>query len=117
MMRRCLVHVLLSLVLLASQQMAFAHAMSHWTVKLGSNKAAASLVQGDPDRDPARAVARDQGCGQCLAFAQVASAIGSGTRHFFPLDLRTERVAALAGSALAPRTVRLFDSRAPPSFV
>ena len=116
MMRRCVVHVLLSLLLLVSQQMAFAHAMSHWTGKLGTPHAAA-LVQPNPGNDLSSSVAQDGSCSQCLAFAQMASAIGSRHRQFAPLDLQTERVIALVTSQAAPRTVRVFDSRAPPSVV
>ena len=117
MMRRCLVHVLLSLVLLVSQQMAFAHAMSHWTGKLGTTHPAAALIQPDDGYDLSSSVAQDQSCSQCLAFAQMALAIGGTARQFVPLDLQTERVGAFASTAAAPQTVCVFHSRAPPSFV
>lgn len=117
MMRRRIVHVLLSLLLLVSQQMAFAHAMSHWTGKLGSTHALAQLVQADGDRDLSSSVAQDRSCFQCLAFAQMASAIGSTPRQFAPLDLQAERVIALATTERAPRTVCVFHSRAPPFVV
>jgi len=115
MMRRRLVHVLLSLLLLVSQQMAFAHAMSHWTGKLGTaHGVAAAAVQADPDSDLSSAVAQDRSCFQCLAFAQMASAIGSTPREFAPLDLQAERSIALATTERAPSTVCAFHSRAPP---
>jgi len=114
MMRRRLVHVLLSLLLLVSQQMAFAHAMSHWTGKLGTALAVAAAVQTDPDSDLSSAVAQDRSCFQCLAFAQMASAIGSTPRQFAPLDLQAERSIALATTERAPSTVCAFHSRAPP---
>jgi len=119
MMRRRIVHVLLSLLLLVSQQMAFAHAMSHWTGKLGATHPAAQLIQAQvyEDGDLSRAVAQDRSCFQCLAFAQMASAIGSTPRQFAPLDLQAERVIALATTERAPRTVCVFHSRAPPFVV
>ena len=117
MMRRRIVHVLLSLLLLVSQQMAFAHAMSHWTGKLGSTHPAAQLVQAADDGDLSSAVAQDRSCFQCLAFAQMASAIGGTPRQFAPLDLQAERVIALATTERAPRTVCVFHSRAPPFVV
>jgi hypothetical protein len=119
MMRRRIVHVLLSMLLLVSQQMAFAHAMSHWTGKLGATRPVAALVQAqvDNDGDLSSAVAQDRSCFQCLAFAQMASAIGSTPRQFAPLDLQAERVIALVTTERAPRTVCVFHSRAPPSFV
>jgi hypothetical protein len=117
MMRRRLVHVLLSLLLLVSQQMAFAHAMSHWTGKIGATHPNAVLVRLDTDNDLSSAVAQDRSCSECLAFAQMASAIGSTPRQFAPLDLQTEGILALATTEAAPRTVCVFRSRAPPSFV
>ena len=105
---------MLSLLLLVSQQMAFAHAMSHWTGKLGTSDAAAAIVQVDDASDLSSAVAQDRSCFQCLAFAQMASAIGSAPRHFAPLDLQLERIIALATTERAPVTVCVFDSRAPP---
>jgi hypothetical protein len=117
MMRRSVVHVLLSLLLLVSQQMAFAHAMSHWTGKLGAPHPAALVIQSEVDRDLSSSVAQDGSCSQCLAFAQMASAIGSTPRQFAPLDLQGERVVAFATTEAAPRTVCVFHSRAPPSFV
>jgi hypothetical protein len=117
MMRRRLVHVLLSMLLLVSQQMAFAHAMSHWTGKLGATRPVAQLAQPDDDKDLSSSVAQDRSCFQCLAFAQMASAIGSTPRQFAPLDLQAERVIALFTTELAPRTVCVFHSRAPPFFV
>jgi hypothetical protein len=117
MMRRRLVHVLLSLLLLVSQQMAFAHAMSHWTGKIGSTHPNAALVRLDTDNDLSSAVAQDRSCSECLAFAQMASAIGSTPRKYAPPDLQTEGILALATSEAAPRTVCVFHSRAPPSFV
>jgi hypothetical protein len=113
MMRRCIAHVLLSLLLLVSQQMAFAHAMSHWTGKLGSSHGA-TLVQLESGNDLSSSVAQDRSCGQCLAFAQMASAIGGDPRHFVPLDLQTERAAAFVATGAVPRTVCVFHSRAPP---
>lgn len=107
---------MLSLLLLVSQQMAFAHAMSHWTGKIGSTRPNAVLVQLDTDNDLSRAVAQDRSCSECLAFAQIAGAIGSTPRQFAPLDLQTERVLALATTEAAPRTFCVFHSRAPPSF-
>ena len=121
MMHRRFVHILLSLLLLVSQQMAFAHAMSHWTGTLGGTRPVAARFQAvsqpDADKDLSSAVAQDRNCFQCLVFAQMASAIGSTPRQFAPLDLRDERALALATTSAAPRTVCAFHSRAPPSSI
>lgn len=111
MMRRCIVHVLLSLLLLVSQQMAFAHAMSHWTGRL----VYAPVAAGE-DRELAKAVAQDQSCNQCLALAHLATPVGSTLRQFVSPDLQTEVVAARAMLQVLPRTVCAFHPRAPPSF-
>jgi len=117
MMHRRLVHVLLSLLLLVSQQMAFAHAMSHWSGKLGTPHLAFVVDPAGADKDLSSSVAQDQSCSQCLVFAQMASAIGSTPRQFAPLDRQGERVTAFVTTEAAPRTVCVFHSRAPPSFV
>lgn len=117
MMRRSVVHILLSLLLLVSQQMAFAHAMSHWSGKIGSAHPAASVLSGEVRKDLSSSVAQDGSCSQCLAFAQMASGIGSTPRQFVPLDLQAERAGAFAATPAAPRTACAFHSRAPPSFV
>jgi hypothetical protein len=117
MMRRRIVHVLLSLLLLVSQQMAFAHAMSHLTGKLGGAHPVAALSQPDTDNDLSSSVAQDRSCSQCLVFAQMATAIGSTPRQFAPLDLQDERIIALVTTEATPRTVCAFHSRAPPVLI
>lgn len=112
MMRRCIVHVLLSLLLLVSQQMAFAHAMSHWTGRLVH----APVAAGE-DRELAKAVAQDQSCNQCLALAQLATPVGSSHRQFVAPDPQTEVAAAHAMREVSARCFSAFDSRAPPSVV
>ena len=113
MMRRRIVHVLLSLLLLVSQQMAFAHALSHWTRKLGAR----ATLTLDAESDLASAVAQDGSCSQCLAFAKMGSAIGGAPPQFASPDLRSEPALPGAAFATPARTVCVFDSRAPPAFV
>ena len=122
MMRRSsstpVVHVLLALLLLVSQQMAFAHAMSHWTGKMGAATAAAAAVAGfEAGSDLSSSVAQDGSCSQCLAFAEMGAAIGSTPRQFVPLDPQAERDGPFATVQAARRTVCVFHSRAPPSIV
>jgi hypothetical protein len=117
MMQRRFVHILLSLLLLVSQQMAFAHAMSHWSGKLGPAHPVVKLVDAAGDSDLSSAVAQDQSCSQCLVFAQMASAIGSTPRQFVPLDLQAERAGGFVATEAAPRTVCVFHSRAPPTSI
>jgi len=117
MIHRRAVHILLSLLLLISQQMAFAHAMSHWSGKIGAAHPAVAQVQAGGDNDLSSAVAQDQSCSQCLAFAQMAFAVGSTPRQFIPLDLQAERFGGFIAAEAAPRTVCVFHSRAPPSSI
>ena len=107
MNRRALLRVVLSIVLLLSQQMAFSHAISHWS---GS----ARMVQDEGSR-LSKAVATDQSCEQCLAFAQIASAVGNSSRSFAATDVASIGVALWAISADCARSVCPFQSRAPPA--
>ena len=117
MMQRRIVHVLLSLLLLVSQQMAFAHAMSHWTGKIGATHPALAPAEPSAENDLSSSVAQDGSCSQCLVFAQMASAIGSTPRQFVALDLQAERAGGFVAAEAAPRTVCVFHSRAPPSSI
>jgi hypothetical protein len=115
MTRRSFIRVLLSLLLLMSQQMAISHAMTHWA---GKRSGAAQLHQAGQQADSgvSAAFAQDQTCEQCLAFAQIAGAVGSPARSF-GADASASYVAG--SSATQPgcaRTACAFQSRAPPSF-
>jgi hypothetical protein len=107
---------MLSLLLLMSQQMAIAHAMTHWA---GARHATNQLhVSGGQQQDVgiSSAFAQDQTCEQCLAFAQITGAIGSSTRSFADAcDAVCARHAGAAQSGCA-RTICVFQPRAPPSF-
>lgn len=112
MSRRTLTHVLLSLLLLLSQQLAVAHVVSHWSAQIHAPEQARADVD---DAGLSRAIAQDQSCDQCLAFAQLASALGNTPRSFVPpalCDAAIERVSAIPAGAHAPCP---FDTRAPPA--
>ncbi|MES2759254.1 MAG: hypothetical protein V4693_17930 [Pseudomonadota bacterium] len=83
MNRQSIIRVLLSLLLLLTQQMAIAHAMTHWA---GAPGGAAQLHQASAQLDDggvASAFAQDKACEKCLAFAHLAGAVGSPARCFF----------------------------------
>ncbi|MES2298176.1 MAG: hypothetical protein V4582_14115 [Pseudomonadota bacterium] len=107
MTRRAIVHVLLSLLLLVSQQMALSHAMAHWSAR----QSGAQLSQGS---QLGKALAQDQACEQCLAFAQLAGAVGSPARSFACDTNPSLKIAACAPESERRRTVCAFRSRAPP---
>jgi hypothetical protein len=116
MNRRFLIRVLLSLLLLLSQQMAISHAMTHWA---GSRDGAAQLNKaagGQEQPGVGAAFAQDQTCEQCLAFAQIAGAVGSAPRCFAFDSVATCATGPSATQPGCARTTCVFQSRAPPSF-
>lgn len=110
MPRRPIIHVLLSLVLLISQQMALAHVMSHWSAA----REASASVQNDAAGKTLKSAVHDRGCAQCSVFAQVAFALDSACRTFLATEAACRHLAAPAGAAERKRTVCVFQSRAPP---
>ena len=72
--------ILLSLLLLFSQQMALSHALSHVTATFSALQAHAAAVDAadlaDSDSDLSNAIAQDKSCHQCLAFAQLFGPAG-----------------------------------------
>jgi hypothetical protein len=114
-MSRSLVHVLLSLLLLVSQQLSLGHGYSHWT------DVHDSLVEQhqsayDPDGNggkPNKPGLHEQ-CGQCAASAQVAFALPSTVRQFIPAELAyaVPRLAPTPGICLLAACP--FQPRGPP---
>ena len=111
MNRQIFIRVLLSLLLLLSQQMASAHALSHLAGKIGDVQQL-HIVAGDDDVSTAASL--DQSCNQCLGFAQLAGPLASTYRAFMAADADAVMVAARAVQAICARTVCAFQSRAPP---
>jgi hypothetical protein len=116
MTRRTFIRVLLSLLLLVSQQMAISHAMTHW---VGSRDGVAQLhkaaSQHQEEGGISSAFAQDQTCEQCLAFAQIASAVGSPARTFIADAAASCAIGASTTQPGCARTSCVFHSRAPPS--
>lgn len=128
--RLSLFRLLLSLLLLLSQQMAMSHAMAHAMAHLDSGAggvgqvgkvgAAAVQVVAQAGRDAnavAKALAKDQTCNQCLAFAQLAAPMAAAVRAFVPGDPAAVARAAAGARPACARTVCVFHSRAPPTLV
>jgi hypothetical protein len=113
MIRRSTIHVLLSLLLLLSQQMAIAHAVSHWSGR-AAPAAPAAAQQKSGDRSLSEAFALDQSCSQCLAFAQIGGVVGSAPFRFIPVDPGSSQVCVDPGHGAGARTVCVYHSRAPP---
>lgn len=111
MTRQAFVRVLLSLLLLISQQMASSHVMSHLT---GSVDRVAAAQPAGPDSELSSALAQDQTCSHCLAFAQLGGTLGSKTHAFALPGQQSARIAAAATHDAGARTILAFQSRAPP---
>ncbi|MGZ3182517.1 MAG: hypothetical protein ACXU8N_08760 [Telluria sp.] len=106
MSRRLVYRIVLSLLLLASQQMAFTHALTHL----------AGRAQLEASRGKAvNPFAQDQSCEQCLAFAQIAGAPGNETRFFLPPAERAAAALQPCTAAASRRPALPFHSRAPPA--
>jgi hypothetical protein len=101
-----LVQLLLSLLLLVSQQLALAHGYTH------VQRIATEQAQGKEDGAPTPAA--DHLCAQCLSADQLAYALAVPSYHF-----------TIAGNGFAPhrepsarpactKAVRAFQPRAPP---
>ena len=117
MNRRFFIRIWLSLLLLLSQQMAIAHAMTHWAA---SRDGAAQLQKAGAGQDPrgvaaGAAFAQDQTCEHCLAFAQIASAVGSAPRCFAADGAASRATGPSATQPGCARTTCVFEPRAPPS--
>lgn len=112
MTRQAFVRVLLSLLLLISQQMASSHVLSHLAGSLDG--VAGAQVQVLDSEELSKAIAQDQSCNQCLAFAQLAGPLVSQPRAFALPEQASFRIAAAAVHNSGARTILGFQSRAPP---
>lgn len=109
--RRNFFYVLLSLLLVFSQQMGYSHALSHASAATGVVQAAA---QQEEDAASITKLGLDHNCAQCLAFAQIASAADTHF-HSFPLAANASVAVVHTPAPLdCQRTVCGFRSRAPP---
>ncbi|MFP5393121.1 MAG: hypothetical protein ACLGI6_16505 [Gammaproteobacteria bacterium] len=111
MSRPLFIRILLSLLLVLSQQMASLHALSH----LGSVMTGTVQAVDDEDAgDLSRAVAQDKSCHHCLAFAQLVGPLGLTPRAFAPPDLVASASPPAPGQARACGAVCPFEPRGPP---
>ncbi len=89
--------------------MGLSHGMSHWTD-------ARRVEQGGAQhqRAAAKSLAPDQSCAQCLAFAQIGSALGTPAHAVAASHAAAAADIAYATPTTCLRTVCVFQSRAPP---
>jgi hypothetical protein len=113
--QRSVVHVLLSLLLLLTQQMSLLHGFSHSNeARLASGAVAAEQARPDSG-GKIRKLALHDLCAKCAASAQVAFALPAMARVFLPVELAYGQVRAPRTPTLCLLTRCVFQSRAPPS--
>ena len=89
--------------------MGISHGMSHWT-----DVRTAEQGGGQNQRSAAKSLALDQSCAQCLAFAQIGSALGTPAHAVAAAHGAAAADIGYATPASCLRTVCVFQSRAPP---
>jgi hypothetical protein len=107
MSSRVLVQLLLSLLLLVSQQLALAHGYTH-VQRSGTEQL---RDKGDGSR---QAPAADHLCAQCLSADQLAYALGVPTYHFKVAGNGYLPLAETSSQPASIKAVRAFQPRAPP---
>lgn len=112
MTRRAFTRVLLSLLLLVSQQMAVAHITAHWSAR--AVMMAQAGKEAAKDGSLSKSLAQDLSCDQCFTFAQMASPLAHEPRTFVPPSECTRSRAAAVQCPHAARTIRAFQPRGPP---
>jgi len=109
---RHFLHVLLALLLVLSQQLGMAHAVSHWSdFRHGGEQQQAADVDGN---GLSAGLALDHNCSQCAAFASLATAIHTPSFTFPAVDYSAPQAGVVLPQLDGTRTARAYDSRAPP---
>jgi hypothetical protein len=114
-MSRSLVHVLLSLLLLVTQQLSLGHGYTHWAEVEDTlvQQAATGTADDDDDGKPPKPGLHDL-CGQCAASAQIAFALPATPRRFVPAELAYATPVIPATPGICLLTACPFQSRGPP---
>ena len=109
---RQLLHILLAVLLVLSQQLGMAHAVSHWSdFRHTSEQQQATDVDGN---GLSSGLALDHNCSQCAAFASLASAIHTPSFTFLAVDYSAPQAGVALSQQTDARSARAYDSRAPP---
>lgn len=117
-LQRPVLHIVLSLILLLSQQVGWAHVISHIGGLTQANQLKLEIGQAQPkiEQSLEQTLAQSWACEQCLAFAQLSSAL--------PLDLpapvkaSAPQLAPFDLSSVTPCRLAAppYSARAPPIF-
>jgi hypothetical protein len=112
-MSRSLVHVLLSLLLLVSQQLSLGHGYTHRAeIDETLVRQAAASAAGGNGKVPKPGL--HDLCGQCAASAQIAFALPTTLRQFVPARLVYAAPTVPATPGICLLTACPFQSRGPP---
>jgi hypothetical protein len=111
-MSRSLVHVLLSLLLLVSQQLSLGHGYTHWA-EVDETLVQQTAATNDGSGKLPKPGLHDL-CGQCAASAQIAFALPATLRQFVPAKLAYAAPAVPDTPGICLRASCPFQSRAPP---
>jgi hypothetical protein len=112
-MSRSLVHVLLSLLLLVSQQLSLGHGYTHWA-EIDETLVQQATAGTDDGSDKLPKPGLHDLCGQCAASAQIAFALPATLRRFVPAKLAYAAPAVPDTPGICLLTTCPFQSRAPP---
>jgi len=113
-MSRSLVHVLLSLLLLVTQQLSLGHGYTHWAEIDEALVQQAAAAAGGDDSDKLPKPGLHDLCGQCAASAQIAFALPTTLRRFVPAALAYAAPATPDTPGICLQATCPFQSRAPP---
>jgi len=109
---RHFLHVLLAVLLVLSQQLGMAHAVSHWSdFRSGPERQQATDVDGN---GPSAGLTLDHNCSECAAFASLASAIHTPSFAFLSADYSAPQSGVALPQIHSARTALAYHSRAPP---
>jgi hypothetical protein len=111
-MSRSLVHVLLSLLLLLTQQLSLGHGYTHWS-EVQESLSRQAQAAGDGSGKLPKPALHDL-CGQCAASAQVAFAMPVAIRRFVPAELAYALPTITSAPGICLLAACPFQSRAPP---
>jgi hypothetical protein len=109
---RHFLHVLLAVLLVLSQQLGMAHAVSHWSDF--RNGGAQQQATDSGDGAVSAGLALDHNCSQCAAFASLASAIHTPSFTFPAVGYSAPQAGVALPQLHGARLARAYDSRAPP---
>ncbi|NIA57931.1 DUF2946 family protein [Massilia sp. TW-1] len=112
-MSRSLVHVLLSLLLLISQQLSLGHGYTHWA-EIDETLVEQTAAGDDDGSGKLPKPGLHDLCGQCAASAQIAFALPTTLRQFVPAEPAYAAPAVRTTPGICLLKTCPFQSRGPP---